>query len=290
MDFLARLRTGPVLVADGAMGTMLQKMGLPPGMPGEAWVLEQPERIAEVHRAYIDAGAEMILTCTFGGTRARMARAGLADRVAEINRRAVEIAREVAGDRAFVAGDIGPLGELLAPLGKRTYEEAVEIFAEQAAALAEAGVDVLYVETMSALEEVRAAVEACRRVAPDLPLTATLSFDTKGRTSMGVRPEQAAQTLLKLGVDGLGANCGRSLEMTEEAARKMREAAPEAPLIVKPNAGMPRMEGGRVVYDATSEQMGEYARRMVDEMGVRVVGGCCGSTPEHIAAIARAVR
>jgi len=290
MDFLTRLRTGPVLVADGAMGTMLQKMGLPPGTAGEAWVLEQPGRIAEVHRAYIDAGAEMILTCTFGGTRARLARAGLTDRVAEVNRRAVEIAREVAGDRAFVAGDIGPLGELLAPLGKRTYEEAVEIFAEQAAALAEAGVDVLYVETMSALEEVRAAVEACRRVAPDLPLTVTLSFDTKGRTSMGVRPEQAAQTLLELGVDGLGANCGRSLEMTEEAARKMRAAAPETPLIVKPNAGMPRMEGGRVVYDATPEQMGEYARRMVDELGARIVGGCCGSTPEHIAAIARAVR
>ncbi len=290
MDFLTRLRTGPVLVADGAMGTMLQKMGLPPGTAGEAWVLEQPGRIAEVHRAYIDAGAEMILTCTFGGTRARLARAGLTDRVAEVNRRAVEIAREVAGDRAFVAGDIGPLGELLAPLGKRTYEEAVEIFAEQAAALAEAGVDVLYVETMSALEEVRAAVEACRRVAPDLPLTVTLSFDTKGRTSMGVRPEQAAQTLLELGVDGLGANCGRSLEMTEEAARKMRAAAPETPLIVKPNAGMPRMEGGRVVYDATPEQMGEYARRMVDELGARIVGGCCGSTPEHIAAIARAVK
>lgn len=290
MDFLTRLRTGPVLVADGAMGTMLQKMGLPPGTAGEAWVLEQPGRIAEVHRAYIDAGAEMILTCTFGGTRARLARAGLTDQVAEVNRRAVEIAREVAGDRAFVAGDIGPLGELLAPLGKRTYEEAVEIFAEQAAALAEAGVDVLYVETMSALEEVRAAVEACRRVAPDLPLTVTLSFDTKGRTSMGVRPEQAAQTLLELGVDGLGANCGRSLEMTEEAARKMRAAAPETPLIVKPNAGMPRMEGGRVVYDATPEQMGEYARRMVDELGARIVGGCCGSTPEHIAAIARAVK
>ena len=287
--FLERLGKGPVLVADGAMGTMLQAADLPPGTPGEVWVLERPEVIAGVHRAYVEAGAELILSCTFGGTRARLAHAGLADQVAEVNQRAVEIAREAAGDRAFVAGDIGPLGELLAPLGKRTYEEAVELFAEQAAALAEAGADVLYIETMSSLEEVQAAIEGARRAAPDLPLTATLSFDTKGRTNMGVRPEQAAKKLAELGVDGLGANCGATLEMTEEAARKMRETAPDIPLIVKPNAGIPRMVEDQIVYDATPEIMAEYARRFV-EMGARIVGGCCGSTPAHIEAIARAVR
>jgi methionine synthase I (cobalamin-dependent) len=289
MGFVERLMDGPVLVADGAMGTLLQDAGLPPGTPGEAWVLERPEAIAGVHRAYVDAGSELILSCSFGGTRSRLAHAGLADRVAEVNRRAVEVAREAAEGRAFVAGDIGPLGELLAPLGKRTYEEAVDMFAEQAAALAEAGADVLYVETMTSLEEVRAAVEGARRAAPGFPLTVTMSFDTKGRTNMGVRPAQAAQALKELGVTAFGANCGYSLEMTEEAARAMREVVPDVPLIVKPNAGLPRLVEDEVVYDATPEKMAQHARVLVD-LGARIVGGCCGSTPAHIAAIARAVR
>lgn len=270
------------------MGTMLQAAGLPAGVPGEAWVLERPEAVADVHRAYLEAGAELILTCTFGGTQARLVRAGLGDRVAQVNRRAVEIAREVVGDRAYVAGDIGPSGELLAPLGKRTYEEAVALFAEQAAALAEAGVDVLYIETMSSLDEARAAVEGARRVAPEVPLTVTFSFDRKGRTGMGVRPQEAAQRLLEWGVTGMGANCGASLEMTEGAVRQMREAAPEAILIVKPNAGLPKVVQGELVYEATPAVMAQWARRFVD-LGARVVGGCCGSTPAHIRAIAEAV-
>ena len=289
MDLKARLKDGPVLVADGAMGTMLQDAGLPIGMSGEAWLLERPDAVADVHRAYIEAGSDLILTCTFGGTSVRMERCGLADRVGEINQRAVEIAREAAAGRAFVAGDIGPLGELLAPLGKRTVEEAVDIFAEQAAALANAGVDLLYIETMASLEEVQAAVEGVRRVAPDMPISATLSFDTKGRTNMGVRPEQAAKALQELGVVAMGANCGASLEMTEEAVRKMAETATGAALIVKPNAGIPKLVDDEMVYDASPEEMAEYAQRMV-ELGARVVGGCCGSTPEHIRAIAQAVK
>ena len=289
MDLKARLKDGPVLVADGAMGTMLQDAGLPIGMSGEAWLLERPDAVADVHRAYIEAGSDLILTCTFGGTSVRMERSGLADRVGEINQRAVEIAREAAAGRAFVAGDIGPLGELLAPLGKRTVEEAVDIFAEQAAALANARVDLLYIETMASLEEVQAAVEGVRRVAPDMPISATLSFDTKGRTNMGVRPEQAAKALQELGVVAMGANCGASLEMTEEAVRKMAETATGAALIVKPNAGIPKLVDDEMVYDASPEEMAEYAQRMV-ELGARVVGGCCGSTPEHIRAIAQAVK
>lgn len=288
MDFLSRLESGPVLVADGAMGTALQAAGLPTGRAGETWVLERPDAIADIHRAYVEAGAELLLTCTFGGTAARLERAGLAAKVAEVNRRAVEVAREVAAGRAYVAGDIGPLGELLAPMGTRTYEEAVKLFAEQAAALVEAGVDLLYIETMSSLDEVRAAVEGARRAGPDLPLTVTLSFDTKGRTNMGVRPEQAAEALVGLGVTALGANCGATLEMTEEAVRKMCEAAPEAILIVKPNAGLPKVVADEVVYDATPETMAEYSRRFVD-LGARIVGGCCGSTPAHIRAMAQAV-
>jgi 5-methyltetrahydrofolate--homocysteine methyltransferase len=209
--------------------------------------------------------------------------------VGEINRRAVEVAREAAGDGVFVAGDIGPIGEFLAPLGTLAYEEAVDIFAEQAAALAEAGADVLYVETMSALEEAKAAVEGALQVADGIPVTATLSFDSHGRTNMGVRPEEAARALLALGVDALGANCGATLDMTLGAVEAMRTVAPETPLIVKPNAGKPRLVGDEVVYDATPEDMASYARRFVG-LGARIVGGCCGSTPEHIAAIATAVR
>ena len=289
MDILTRLREGAVLVADGAMGTFLQAAGLPAGLPGEAWVLERPEAVADVHRLYLEAGAELILTCTFGGTRARLERVGLGEHVAEVNRRAAQVARQAAGNRAFIAGDIGPLGELLAPLGPRTYEEAVELFFEQAAALVEGGVDLLYVETMSDLNEARAAIEAARRAAPHLPLSVTFSFDTRGRTSMGLRPEDAARALVDLGVTALGANCGRSLEMTLEAVQRMRQVAPDVPLVAKPNAGMPRLEEGRVVYDATPEMMAGYVQPFLD-LGVRVVGGCCGSTPAHISAIADAVR
>lgn len=286
MDFITRLTSGPPIVADGAMGTMLQVAGLPPGKTAEFWVLERPEAIAAVHRAHVEAGAGLILTATFGGTRPRLAQVGLADRVAEVNRRAVEMAREAAAGRALVAGDIGPLGELLAPLGKRSYEEAVDLFAEQAAALAEAGVDVLYIETMSALEEAQAAVEGARRAAPHLPITLTFSFERRGRTHMGVWPEQVVRAAQEWGVAAFGANCGATLEMTEEALQKMRAAAPHAVLIAKPNAGLPRIVEGKPVYDATPEGMADFAARAA-ALGVRIIGGCCGSTPAHIQAIAQ---
>jgi 5-methyltetrahydrofolate--homocysteine methyltransferase len=289
IDFLSRLRRGDVIVADGAMGTMLQSAGLPSGTAPEGWLLENPESVMGVHRAYLDAGADLILTCTFGATLPRLERSGLGDRVGEINRRAVEIAHEAADGKAFVAGDIGPMGEFLGPLGELSYEEAVDIFAEQAGALVEAGVDVVYIETMAALDEVKAAVEGALSVGRGTPVTATLSFDSHGRTNMGVRPEEAAEVLVELGVDGLGANCGATLDMTLGAVEAMRDVAPEMPLIAKPNAGTPRLVEDDVVYDAGPEDIAAYARQFVD-LGVRIVGGCCGSTPEHIAAIADAVR
>ena len=287
-DILSRLNSGRVIVADGAMGTMLQAAGLPIGMAPEGWLLENPDSVIGVHRAYVEAGAELILTCTFGGTRTRLEKAGLAERVAQVNRQAVEIARAAAGERAYVAGDIGPLGEFLAPLGQIGYEQAVEIFAEQAAALAEAGVDLLHIETMSALDEVQAAVEGAQQAGGGLVVFATLSFDSHGRTNKGVLPEQAAETLLAMGVTALGANCGATLEMTAGAVARMHAAAPEAILIAKPNAGVPRIEGRDVIYDITPEDMAGYARQFV-ALGARVVGGCCGSTPAHIKAIAEAV-
>jgi 5-methyltetrahydrofolate--homocysteine methyltransferase len=288
-DILSRLKSGSVIVADGAMGTMLQEVGLPTGASPEGWLMENPDPVRGIHRAYVEAGAELILTCTFGGTRARLQRPGLADRVAEVNQRAAEIAREAAAGDAYVAGDIGPMGEFLAPMGKITYEQAVEMFAEQAAALAAAGVDALYIETMSDLNEARAAVEGAQQVEAGIPIFATFSFDSHGRTNMGLSPEQAAEALLALGVDAFGANCGATLEMTEEAAAKMHETAPHMPIIVKPNAGRPHMVGREAVYDATPEDMAKYARNFV-ALGARIVGGCCGSTPAHIAAIAAAVK
>jgi methionine synthase I (cobalamin-dependent) len=289
-DVISRLKSGRVIVADGATGTMLQKAGLPAGTPAERWVLENPDPIRDLQRAYIEAGSDLIIACTFGANRARLKHAGLEDQLAEINRHAVQIAREAADGRAYVAADIGPTGELLLPpIGKLTREQALEIFAEQAAALARAGVDVLYIETMSDLNEMQAAIAGAQQAAPGIPIFATFSFDHHGRTNMGLKPEQAAEALQALGVVAFGANCGATLEMTEEAVAKMHAAAPQAALIAKPNAGKPHLVGREAVYDATPKDMADYAKKFV-ALGARVVGGCCGSTPEHIAAIATAVK
>lgn len=284
LPILERLAAGDVLIADGATGTMLQAAGLPAGTPGEAWVLERPEEIARLHRAYVQAGSQIILTTTFGGTRARLKAAGLDPQVAEINRRAAELARQAIGDEGYVAGDIGPTGEMMAPIGKLTIAAAVEMFAEQAQALAAGGVDVIYIETMSDLNEARAAVEGARQACA-LPVFCTFSFDTHGRTSMGVSPAQAAQAMAELGVPAIGANCGHAPEELLDILPQMRQAAPEAYLIAKPNAGLPRLVKRQVVYDATAERMAGLARRYI-ELGARIVGTCCGSSPAHIAAIA----
>ena len=284
---LDRLASGPVLIADGATGTMLQAAGLPTGLPGEAWVLERPEEIKRLHRAYLEAGSQMILTSTFGGTRARLKAAGLQAQVSEINRRAAELARQVAGDDVYVAGDLGPTGEMMEPLGRLTPETAVEMFAEQAGPLAAGGVDFIYVETMSDLQEALAAVRGAQQ-ACDLPVFCTLSFDTHGRTSMGVAPAQAARALAALGVPALGANCGHAPEEVLDFLPQMHEAAPDAYLIAKPNAGIPHMVKRQVVYDADPARMAELSLRYV-ELGARIVGTCCGSSPAHIAAIAAAL-
>ena len=287
IPILQRLASGDVLIADGATGTMLLEAGLPTGIPGEAWVLERPEEIMKLHRAYVEAGSQIILTTTFGGTRARLKAAGLDVQVAEVNRRAAELARQVAGDDRYVGGDIGPTGEMMAPIGPLTYEAAVELFAEQSQALAAGGADCIYVETMSDLNEAKAAVEGARQ-ACDLPVFCTFSFDTHGRTSMGVSPTQAAQAMAELGVPVTGANCGHAPEEVLDFLPQMRQAAPEAYLIAKPNAGLPRLVKRQVVYDATPQRMAELALRYV-ELGARIVGACCGSSPEHIADIREAV-
>lgn len=281
---------GP-FIADGAMGTQLFQAGLPAGDSPETWNVSHPERVRAVHRGYLEAGAQIILTNTLGGTRFRLALHRLENRVADFNCAGAEIARaevEAAGRPAIVAGDVGPTGEILAPLGTLEYADAVAGFAEQARALAAGGVDVIWIETMSALEEVQAAIEGARRAAPQLPIVATMTFDTHGRTMMGVTPEQAAKQLLTWGVDALGGNCGNGMDELLAVIHKMHAAAPEALLVAKSNAGLPEWNHGKTVYRGTPEQMGTYARQ-VQAAGARIIGACCGSTPAHIRAIAQAL-
>jgi 5-methyltetrahydrofolate--homocysteine methyltransferase len=286
------LAAQPVVIADGGMGTTLFALGLQKGSAPELWNVERPDAVRSVHAGYIAAGAQIILTNTFGGSHPRLENHGLAARVGELNRAGARLAyaeAEHAQQPVVVAGSIGPTGQMLAPLGDLEFEDAVTLFTEQAAGLSEGGVDVLWIETMSDLEEVRAAVEGCRRAAPHIPRVTTMTFDTHGRTMMGVKPEQAVKTMREYGVLALGANCGRGPEELEAVIEQMHEAAPDVILVAKANAGLPHMVGDTAVYDATPALMADYARR-VRESGARIIGACCGSTPDHIAAIASALK
>jgi methionine synthase I (cobalamin-dependent) len=279
-----------VVILDGAMGTMLFASGLEAGGAPEAWNLDHPDRIREVHRKYIAAGSQVILTNTFGGTRFRLKLHELQDRVVELNRVAATLARaeaDAAPHPVVVAGSMGPTGELLAPMGTMSYEEAQAAFAEQATGLAEGGADVIWVETMSDVNEARAAVEGARSVT-DLPIVATMSFDTHGRTMMGITPNQAGDVFADLDLLAYGANCGDNLPDTEAAVWAMHESNPQAPLVAKGNAGIPHWEGAILRYDGTPEVMAEYARR-ARARGARLIGACCGSTAEHVRAMAEAL-
>lgn len=288
--FMERLQSGDVMVADGATGTNLQDMGLPAGVHTEDWVMENPQKILELETAFVDAGADIVLTCTFGATRPRLKGSPYADKVEDINRRAVDLALKAASRRSgvFVAGSMGPLGLLLKPYGPLEAPQAAEAYAEQALALADAGADVLVIETQFSLEEAGAALDGLRS-ATDLPLVVSFSYDRGTRTMMGVRPDQAARKFSALGAVLVGANCGTTLENMETVLQEYSSAVPGYPLWAKPNAGMPRIEGTKTVYDVTPMQMAEFAQRAVQH-GARVVGGCCGSTPEHVRAMADRLR
>jgi methionine synthase I (cobalamin-dependent) len=285
------LETGQPILLDGAMGTMLMDAGLEQGDPPEEWNVKHPDRIRAVHRSYIEAGSRVVLTNSFGGTRFRLEMHGLQDRVIELNRAAALNARaeaDAAPDMVVVAGSMGPTGQLFEPMGILTFEDAKAAFAEQAKGLAEGGVDVFWVETMSDLNEVKAAVEGARSVS-DLPIVTTMSFDTHGHTMMGVSPVKALETLGALDVIALGANCGTGSDELEVAIKTMREADPDVTLVAKANAGIPQVvAGGAIVYNGTPEVMAQYARN-VRELGVSMIGGCCGSTPKHIRAMAEAL-
>ncbi len=285
------LQKSPYILADGAMGTMLFASGLGHGGAPELWNVDQPERVEAVHRAYLEAGSRVLLTNTFGGTSHRLALHKLQDRVGEFNRAAVHILRKVvdaSGTEAIVAGDIGPSGGVLLPYGTMTFEDAVKGFTEQAAALVEGGVDLIWIETISDLEEMRAAVEGVRSVSAEIPLVTCMTFDTHGHTMMGVKPEQAAAKLAAFGATAFGGNCGNGVEEIVTVVEKMKAVAKDAILVAKANAGIPKLVGGVPVYQATPEDMGEYAVNAYSA-GARIIGACCGSTPAHIQAIAMAL-
>jgi len=288
MSSIYELLEKSALASDGAMGTMLQEAGLTDGGSPELWNVDRPEEIEKILEAYASAGASLITTNTFGGTRGRLGMHGLESRVEELNEAGAAIARKVA-DRhpgVFVMGDIGPSGDLMEPMGTLTLESGKELFAEQIRGLVAGGVDAILIETMSDLGEVEAAVNAAHEVAPELPVIVTLSFDTNLRTMMGVKPAAAVTQLAAMGVRIIGANCGRGVDEMLLIAKELVGARPEGVFIItQSNAGLPKLQGDVFIYDGSPEDMADYARQMV-ELGVNIIGSCCGSTPAHTRAIA----
>jgi 5-methyltetrahydrofolate--homocysteine methyltransferase len=281
------LRDRSVLLADGGMGTGLFAQGLVTGDNPELWNVDHPDRVRAVHAGFVAAGSDIVLTNSFGGNRYRLKLHGHQDRVRELNVAAARVARsaaEAAGRRVLVGGSIGPTGEILAPLGPCDPADAEAAFAEQASALAEGGVDVLWIETMSAAEEVVAAVRGA--AVTGLPVVTTLSFDTGGRTMMGITPQAAVRMAAELAVHpiAVGANCGVGPNQLLATILAMREADGAAILIAKGNCGIPEFRDGLIHYTGTPEIMGTYAC-LARDAGASIIGGCCGTTAEHLAAM-----
>lgn len=282
------LETDRPLLADGAMGTSLFALGLMSGDSPERWNLTAPERVRAVHDGYVTAGCDIILTNSFGGNSYRLKLHSLEGEVFELNEAAARIARASAdqADRLVsVAGSMGPTGELLQPMGALTAEGCALAYGEQAKGLEAGGADVLWLETLSDLGEVAAAVQGVRSVS-ELPIVVTMSFDTNGRTMMGLTATEMARTLVELEVDAFGANCGNNLADTEAAIAEMRKAAPGTPIVSKANAGIPQWKGDGLQYSGSPDVMAAHAHRL-HTSGVQIIGGCCGSTEDHLAHMRR---
>lgn len=287
------LQTRAYLVADGAMGTNLFLLGLANGAPGELWNVEQPDAVRSVYQGFVDAGSDIILTNSFGANRFRFALHKLQGRVRELNHAAAALARDVAdkaGRTVLVAGDMGPTGDVLEPLGPRTAAQAEEAFHEQAEALRDGGAHVAWIETMFADTELEAAVRGAHRAG--LPVVATMTFDTGGRTMMGVRPTDAMRNSRQLPVQPIafGANCGIGpAQLLDSVLGLAQGAGPDDVIVAKSNCGLPVMgDDMRVRYDGTPEVMADYAR-LARNAGARIIGGCCGTTPLHLRAMVNAL-
>ncbi len=285
------LDSGRILLADGATGTNLFAMGLTSGDAPETWNLEHPDRVRALHQGFVDAGSDIILTNTFGGNARRLMLHGMQDRAREINRIAAQLARSVAdeaGRPVVVAGSVGPTGDLFEPLGVLTETIAVEVFTEQMLGLKEGGADVAWIETMSSLEEIRAAALAA--AIAEIPYTFTASFDTAGRTMMGITPAalvEFAQSLTPRPV-AIGANCGVGASDLVLSVLGMNARTAGIPLIAKANAGIPQFIGAQIQYSGTPELMATYVGIAADS-GARIIGGCCGTTFAHLAAMREAL-
>ena len=288
--FSERLARGPMIVGDGAWGSLLIERGLGPGECPERWNVARPEVIVEIAEAYLDAGAELLTSNTFGGSPVNLRTHALEGEAGVLNRRGVELLRSLAGGRAWVSASIGPTGAILEPYGDTPEDVVYEAFQRQIEALAEGGADLLCVETMTDLREASLAIRAARNVAPELPRIATMTFDATPRgffTIMGVDVARAVAGLAGAGADVVGSNCGNGSDAMLEIAREIVALAP-VPVAIRPNAGLPERRAGALVYPESPAAMAERAPRFV-ELGVRLLGGCCGTTPDHVRALRGAV-
>jgi len=285
-----RLRDGETLVSDGATGTYLQQHGLESGGCPEELNVSHPEVVRGMARDYLEAGADMVLTNSFGGNRFMLKKYGHGDRVTEFNRLAAQHARSQAPPGRYIVGSIGPTGEFLEPLGPVTEAEMLNAFVEQAVALQEGGADAVAIETMTALEEASLAIRAAKENT-DLTVIATMVFDKGPRgffTMMGVTPEQAVRGLEEAGADIVGSNCGNGIDLMVELARELREAT-DCHMLIHSNAGIPSIQNGEIVYAETPELMAAGFRQLSD-LGINIIGGCCGTGPEHIRALSKTLR
>jgi homocysteine S-methyltransferase len=287
--FLSLLQSSATpLLADGAMGTLLHSRGTPFDHCFDELNLSNPAVVSGIHAVYLQAGAQILLTNTFGANRFKLSQHGLQDKVDAINRAGVELARQAANDSTLVAGDIGPLGVRIAPFGRVQPEQARAAFTEQAQALAKAGVDLIVIETMSDLYEIQAAIQAVHEAATGLPVIASVTFTRDDRTILGDSPEKVARTLVQAGADVIGVNCSGGPAQLLRLLKAMHATVPSARIWVKPNAGWPEQVGGRIMYPADADYFGDYALAFC-EAGASIIGGCCGTTPDHIAAMHRAL-
>jgi 5-methyltetrahydrofolate--homocysteine methyltransferase len=283
-----KIKEGRILISDGAWGTFLQQKGLKPGECPELWNIEHPNDVFEIATSYINAGADMIETNSFGGTIFKLKPYGLGDKVFELNKAAAEISRRAAGPDKYVLGSIGPTGKIIM-MGDVTFDELYEAFKEQAVALAEGGVDALVIETMSDMEEAIAAVKACKENTA-CEVICTMTFEKSGEkeyhTMMGVSPIDMLGDIIAAGATIIGANCGNGIKNMVEITELIRSVDPKIPILIHANAGIPIYKDGETIFPEDPEEMASYVEALINA-GANVIGGCCGTTPEHIRQIAK---